>query len=255
MENPIKEMPLQLPPPRQCGKRKAGGVYLTVDSSPDGMPLEFFLLDPPAPLDMAAMGITPVGVHKVDRAGVIHVFDVVGEDNYPNTIDVIEEARRLGISRRAELFDYSDLTRNSRLILVHRRAMIENYPEMLREMTQNQLAKLTCPHKKHITPEFHKTHILPQMCGGLWWHDLEVESAKSEEESLAPPEKITRTLACGRKFEGWARPADFEPQYAYAAFASFPISRIEVVRENGEVPEKKKARLSKSQLEVKEVDE
>jgi hypothetical protein len=32
---------------RQCGYRKKGGAYLTVPTSEDGVPVEYFLVDPP----------------------------------------------------------------------------------------------------------------------------------------------------------------------------------------------------------------
>jgi hypothetical protein len=78
---------------RQCGYRKKGGVYPTVPTSEDGAPIEMSLLDPPLPIELDALGVAPRGVHLTEKEGVWHVFDVVGQDNYPNVCDVIVEAR------------------------------------------------------------------------------------------------------------------------------------------------------------------
>ena len=67
---------------RQCGYRKKGGAYLTVPTSEDGMPIEYFLLDPPRPVDLNALAIAPRGVHLIEKGGVWHVFDVIGQENY-----------------------------------------------------------------------------------------------------------------------------------------------------------------------------
>ena len=78
---------------RQCGYRKKGGAYLTVPTSGDGAPIEYFLVDPPQPVDLETLGIVPRGVHLIEKEGVWHVFDVVGQDSYPNVADLVEEAR------------------------------------------------------------------------------------------------------------------------------------------------------------------
>src|SRR5262245_30270640 len=114
---------------RQCGYRKKGGVYLSVPTSEDGLPIEYFLIDPPQPVELVALGLSPRGVHLVQKDGVWHVFDVVGQDNYPNVCDVVIEAKALGVSRRCELPDYSNLSSESRLVLVHQRAFIKNHRE------------------------------------------------------------------------------------------------------------------------------
>src|SRR5262249_38923290 len=76
---------------RQCGYRKKGGVYLTVPTSEDGAPIEYFLVDPPQPVELGALGIAPRGVHLIENEGVWHVFDVVGQESYPNVADFVEE--------------------------------------------------------------------------------------------------------------------------------------------------------------------
>jgi hypothetical protein len=147
---------------RQCGYRKKGGIYLTVLTSEDGAPIEYLLIDPPQPVDLDALGIVPRGVHLIEKEGVWHVFDVVGQDNYPNVCDVLEEGRVLGFSRRCELPDYSRLTRESRLVLIHQRAFIRNYREYLERFTEQEADDFKCPQRRH------RVKNLEEMCAGLW---------------------------------------------------------------------------------------
>lgn len=48
---------------RGCGKRKQGGCYLTVNTSPDGTPIECFIVDEPVKVDLAELGISPRGIY------------------------------------------------------------------------------------------------------------------------------------------------------------------------------------------------
>jgi hypothetical protein len=114
---------------RGCGIRQAGGIYLEVATSPFGMPLEHFLIDPPRLITPAAIGLTPIGVRGItDQHGVYHVVDWVGSEHYPKVGDFIDEAQQGGISRRCEGpgVDYSKITPESRLLLAHSRASFAN---------------------------------------------------------------------------------------------------------------------------------
>jgi hypothetical protein len=133
----------------------------------DGKPIEFFLLDPPLPVELDALGIGPRGVHLIEKEGVWHVFDVVGQENYPNVCDVIEEARYWGISRRCELLDYSLLTAESRLVLLHQRAFIRNFADYPPLFGEHERRDFRCPKNKHALDS------LEGMCAGLWRHDFE----------------------------------------------------------------------------------
>lgn len=153
---------------RECGYRDEGGVYAEVPKSRYGKPLEHFMTCYPVPIDAGeyrlnpkGMGVTLVDLPEdcltcggtgetvarhilvtdvMDVAGlcsecgglgkvpVTHIFDIVGQDNYPNVADFIEETRRRGVSRRLELSPegYARLTPRSRLIMLHKRACIFN---------------------------------------------------------------------------------------------------------------------------------
>src|SRR5262245_17822038 len=232
---------------RQCGYRKKGGVYLTVPTSEDGAPVEMFLLDPSQPVELDALGIAPCGVRLIEKEGVWHVFDVVGQDNYPNVCDVIEEARWLGVSRRCELLDYSRLTKESRLVLIHQRAFIKNYQEYPKHFTIQEANDFRCPYKHPRVDD------LDELCAGLWWHDV-VEGIKPGEESHRDP--VSRKLECGASYGCYAQPAEVKPEYQYAIFAIFPIGQIEVIEDaDDRTHEKKIERARKSEFPVSLVKE
>ncbi len=232
---------------RQCGYRKKGGVYLTVPTSEDGAPIEMFLLDPPQPIELDALGIAPRGVHLIEKEGVWHVFDVVGQESYPNVCDVIEEARYFGISRRCELLDYSRITADSRLVLIHQRAAIWNFMEYLEQFTEQERDDFRCPRMRHGVDD------LGAMCAGLWRHDL-VEGVEREEEGHR--DLLGRRLECGAMYYGYGRPAEVAPAYQYAIFAILPLGQIEVVEDpDDQSHEKKLERARKSGLPVSLVKE
>jgi hypothetical protein len=230
---------------RECGYRKKGGVYLTVPTADDGVPIDYFLIDPPQPVDLKALRIGPRGVHLVEKDGVWHVFDVVGQEKYPNVCDVIEEGRRLGISRRCELRNYSKLTAASRLVLIHQRAFIGNYPEYLKRFTQQEIDTFKCPRRRH------DINALEVMCAGFWWHDVVEGIERSEEDSRT---LVSRRLKCG-SYRCYERPVDVMPEYQYAIFAVLPV-RIEVITDpESRSHERKLEQTSRAGLPVTLVEE
>ncbi len=126
---------------RGCGgSRETGGVYMEVGSEDGGLPMCELIKDPVEFIDPKAIGLSPVGVKLIEINGVTHVFDWVGAKHYPNASDFIEEAIRLGISRRiSKKEDFSRLTAESRLILVHPKAFIEG----------GVFQEVPCPTGKH----------------------------------------------------------------------------------------------------------
>jgi hypothetical protein len=82
--------------------------------------------DPVEVFDPAEIGLSAVGVKIIEVDGVYHVFDWVGASHYPNAADFLEEAVRLGLSRRiSKTADFEKLDSRSRLVLVHPKAYIE----------------------------------------------------------------------------------------------------------------------------------
>ena len=114
-----------------CGAREPGGAYLAVPLGPGGSPVEAFLIDPPVAVDAQALGLAAVGTTMIERdGGVTHVLDVVGREHYPTVAGFVDEARRLGISRRiSKTAAFGRLTPDSRLLVLHPHALIANAAE------------------------------------------------------------------------------------------------------------------------------
>jgi len=240
---------------RQCGTRKKGGAYAEAASGPDGMPLEYFIVDPPIPVDLAELGIAPRGVHMVPRDGIWHIFDCVGADLYPDVPDVIEEGRVMGFSRRCELVDYSRITKDSRIVLLHKRGMDHNYPALVQAMTDEQRHEFECPietwqslvdRRLRDPQRIHKIDDLKEMCAGLWYHDLtdveEVtdETAGKTNDFLQRAGTHIRKLECGGNYYGWTRPEGVEPDYQYAIIMSLPLGRLVVINDPDDNTHQKK---------------
>lgn len=57
-----------IPVTRGCSPRKSGGVYFETGISDKGQPVEYFLCDPPVPVD--DWHLSPVGVQLIERNGI-----------------------------------------------------------------------------------------------------------------------------------------------------------------------------------------
>lgn len=225
---------------RGCGTRKKGGVYWEVGMGPDGMPLEHFLIDPPTPLPEEYQGMSRQGVttYTDPKTGVTHVLDWVGEEHYPNVMDFTEEVRRFGLSRRIpKNFDFSLITEKSRILLIHRRAIIRNcyeYP-----------APDTCPKQyANHTPEADPDNYNPRrFCIGHWRMDLTIPEGEGGEVGGEAAEglhrehegktwKYAERRCPSFNYAGFMRPDEVEPTYTPGIFASFPCGRLVVVKDD-----------------------
>lgn len=241
---------------RECGERVAGGIYIVTDLVPagQGRELEHFIIDPPVPVDTAAMGISDIGQYLIPSQGgeVYHILDVVGQESYPNPCDALEEIRAVGLSRRASPnLDFEKLDHHSRIYLLHRRGLFETteawyangrvlraagyrsnagpqfFPSVLRE---DDIQTPYCP--RWIATG--QTHSDGAFCAGLWWENLDLKTPGAEPvfDPAAPYRAYTRQLACGRTYNAARPPDEVKPQYTTAMIASFPISKISVIRDN-----------------------
>lgn len=111
---------------RRCGFRIAGGVYLQFDVrghvDAERYPeLTQYVMRPEIPVDVQALGISPVGVTMIERNGIHHIIDWVGEQHYATPEEFMDEVLRMGLSRRVpHTLDLGLLCEDSRLMLVHR---------------------------------------------------------------------------------------------------------------------------------------
>jgi hypothetical protein len=146
---------------RGCGYRQPGGAYFAVPLGPGGRPVEEFLIDPPVVItEPARLGLAAVGVALIERDGISHVVDLVGREHYPTVASFIDEARALGISRRApRTIEFSRIAPQSRLLLAHAHADIANAAEF------PCAEPCPCRVPEHLATGF------SDMCARLWWHE------------------------------------------------------------------------------------
>lgn len=195
---------------RACGRRVAGGVYWECGLDPLGAPLVTFLIDPPIALP-PTLGVTPRGVSLIESGGVTHVVDWVGAQSYPNVLDVVREVGALGLSRRLpRTLDFARLTSQSRILLVHGRARVEN---------AHAYGPFRCPTRRHEPGT--------DACIGVWGEDVEEGEPVGDDED-ASSRAVLRTLP-SVTYHARCRPPDVVPAYTPAFFASFPASRLVVV--------------------------
>lgn len=233
---------------RGCGaSRSAAGIYACCGTDTDGMPIEHFIVDPPIRLDFAAMGVTPRGVHLFeDKNGVTHIMDWVGSEHYKNVADYVEETRRYGASRRlSPTLDYSRLTPESRLLLIHARAWVGNMAEY---------GYWNCP--KRI--EEHDSEIASPdykfCCAGVWHEDVEGGEVVEMHGHRISARTVTRKMP-SFSYVARCRPDGVIPSYEPAIFLRLPITRLEVVKSEDGRHTKSEEAARKSRLDVSLEDE
>jgi hypothetical protein len=219
-------------PTRLCGAtRVAGGIYwefgrwIAIQSvNPETRSLvrderlQMLVLDPPVEIDVAAIGLTAIDVKMIERNGVYHILDWVGENHYPNVADFVEEAIAIGVSRRIpSTINLSLLSAASRLLLVHKRAWIGHRVGMPE-------ARPDCP-TRNDTHEPPYSTGMTEMCVRRWWHDI-----LGGTRVVPGRHEVMRALPCGHSYEGIE--IDGVPRMRRPAiFAALPLDRLAVVRD------------------------
>lgn len=283
---------------RGCGTRVKGGVYLECPLSPDGLPLEHFLVDPPRVVEPALIGITPLGVKLVSqkrpcpncREGlqqvgpdprhvepcvtcngeggwlVYHILDWVGSDSYPNVADFVEEVRRLGLSRRlSRTLDFSLLTAESQIVLVHARAFIENHAGFYAALSAElgtmatRCPKLLDDHGWDVSDHddcLGCPAAPEEMCAGLWWEDVEhgepppAARRGDHDYGISAGRSVVRRMP-SFQYDARRRPAGVKLEYLPAVFLRLPAKRLVVINDpEGGEHEQSLAAASRSSLPV-----
>ncbi|MFA5376733.1 MAG: hypothetical protein WC455_13375 [Dehalococcoidia bacterium] len=212
---------------RGCGTRKPGGLYLCCGTSPDGQPVEHFLIDPAVPLDVEPFR-TP---RLFEKNGLNHALVYIGEEFYSSVPKFIDETRMMGVSRRIPAnFPIDKLREGSTMMMVHRRAVLsdcDKYKEVLE----------TC-----------KLRVVD------WW------CPKGRAEHRNPPEPPARIEQClgtlwplSNELVDVCAPFD----YRTGVFAAFPITHIDYVKVPGQdgVPRDIAARAQGTDLHLNAVEE
>lgn len=217
---------------RGCGERVAGGLYVECGMSPFGRPVEHFLIDPPIPIDAAALGVSPRGVTIARMPGgpgeppIPTVIDWVGSQHYPNVADFVEEVRRFGLSRRIpRTAEFAKLGARSQILLLHARAIVADpAPYWAGARGRVWTDAVHCPRRRD--PHVASQSPLP-MCAGIWWRDIE---GGVQIEPETQPGVVRRSLP-SFSYVARSRPADAHPRYALGAFARFPLTRIVAIED------------------------
>lgn len=221
--------------PRGCGTRTAGGCYLECGTGYGGRPLEFFLSDPPIPMTCD----TKVGVELIERGGVVHVMDWIGEQHYPHAADFLEEGRRLGFSRRIpRTLDLSRLTAESRILVVHAHGLVVNHqalrpfmPEPYNEAydehgIRKSAHKHHCGHLEQTAiPAHYKPHLRKNACT----RDLWTLPPAARVEDGTPPRYLREFASVSYEVFPLAPDAP-APETTSALVASLPITNVSVVK-------------------------
>jgi hypothetical protein len=243
---------------RGCGVRVKGGIYAEITLEEVGVRFEAGIVDPPIPVDPDSLGLTHRGVQFIDVKDADGqtwpvIIDWVGMGDYPNVLDFLEEGRRFGISRRLpSSLDFSQVSADVQLLLVHSRAHMNNPEEYWPYVNEDQDGLVWCPKsiQAHREPE-HRNQ--GKMCASLWWEDV-VYGVKVEPDGNS--RVVKRTMP---SFQYMARssPITAKGSYSPAVFFRYRISRIVVIRDHlGGTHEKSLTRaVAASGIPVDLVDE
>jgi hypothetical protein len=121
--------------------------------------------------------------------------------------------------------DYSVLTPESRLVLLHPCGYITNWADY--NPMQDTCIKLSAGVQ---APPGHPTvldqHCRETMCAGLHWESLAggIDQPQHGERAVKMP------LASGEEYTGWRSPDGVTPQYQPAIIATFKPTRLVVVQ-------------------------
>jgi len=219
---------------RGCGERVENALYVCVETSPFGVPIDHFLIDPVVPWEGGVLR-SPLLVK--DGNGISHIVLSVGSKFYPFVPDYVEEARIQGISKRLpKNFDPKPLTpKTSKFLLTHSRAI----PRFKYEATAS------CP---KIKDENH------ECIGALWpLSSLEDMGVKHSVELNGDGLAICKTPSVAYQV---AVPSSPEYRgmgslpYSSGIFLGFPFFHFEWVNKDEKIPPELKKRFEGWELRV-----
>lgn len=208
---------------RLCGgSREEGCAYSVLATSPFGTPLEDFMICPPIPIDLQAMGFSSQGMNLFqDSEGTYHILDVVGVDHYPTVPDFIEEGVTGGFSR---LFPKPQLAAaiplldpiKSRHYLAHAMAVIENPAELYLSMLDDTRWSGECPKEfvDHIPEVYERKEGQVSSCLANLWQCIK---PRKDEELFENERYFWRSKVYGN-FKAAVAPDKYNPDYTYGIF-------------------------------------
>jgi len=223
---------------RGCGTRSENTLYVCVDTSPFGRPIDHFLIDPPKPWDGPQLR-SPMLYHSESLVAYQLVMGI-GTKYYPFVPDFVEEARIMGVSKRIPLnYDLSKLTLGlSGLLLIHPRA-IPLFPYAVEEpCRRGQKHEGLCIY--HLWPLSSttslKNHFIPR------------EDLKAYKPVRVRTPSVTYTVGRAHHPDGslMLYPQSRLPPYQPGFILYFPKIHFEYVSSQGEVPKEIERKLDES---------
>lgn len=229
---------------RACGNRVAGGIYATVGLGLSGHPIECFLTDLPRDVPWQEMGLSEIGVHAIrdQKTGIVNLWDIIGRNYYPFVADFIEEARRLGISRRVpSSLPWHQIDSRSRLILLHSRAVIRNAADYAdREPVVTSPHAHTpgwreCPnrtsfeHCRRARPKHQGRPLagtFDNACARFWWQDVDADLGHPGGGGT-----VHRQVCETVRYRAVGRDGRIRPVYRTGTIGVFPITNLTVIRD------------------------
>jgi len=235
---------------RGCGFRRQNGLYVCVDSSPLGYPIEYFIQDPAIPWKGAKVLRAPMLIE--DRHGINHLALGIGAKYYPYPADFLEECRVLGVSKQIPRnFPFGKLTYGkSKLILIHPRAipLFEYKTRHFCLAKRKERAKPGQPSRlvsrDEIEHELVESRGLKHECLGATYSLGLLDSVKKvhEVEPMTEGWAKVRTPSC--RYE---HPLPYEPEelgkWKHGVIAIFPRFKFTFVNKRGKYPKELRKKI------------
>ncbi len=254
---------------RGCGWRVGGGAYIIEKSfkgENDEMARKVIMSMIPCPviyIEPESLGLSDIGMKILpDANGTYHLWDIVGTGDYPYPSDFIEEAIRMGISRRIpqSLMQSEDFKKlrgdsnpvySSRHIMVHRRAIIVEMDELYKQRTYRCAERGHGPACPQGIPEHDHGERTYEMCAALWWeavgHSHEFPTTNDPRKRLVSVPRNWKAMNLefpSLTYWGDCFPAQVpNPTFLPGVILSVPIEGIEVIEDVS--PEKKHEKVTR----------
>lgn len=226
---------------RGCGSRTEGGLYLCVDCSDKGQPVEYFLIDPVITWSGKNLRAPQLVESKLNK-GVFNIVLGIGKEHYPFIPDFVEEGRLMGFSKRIPRdFPIDKLTpHKSRIFLVHPRAIPKFKYSVSKSVHCNVDKVHKCVHSLWSLSALHdlKGHEVE------WKEKLAQVSTPSVNYAVPPPDSPKFSVEPEERFE-----------YDSGIFMSLPIGHFEYVSKKKKMPKSLRERVEKTDWGLKVVGE
>lgn len=185
-------------------------------------------------------------LERQDNSGTFDVFDRIGVEHYPNVADFFEEFKHMGLSRRIKRDSrFERLTAQSRIYLIHPRAIITNAYDYYRALANEYIdysgahpwyCRCNIQGHERFVQQVGDNYITPDgwpCCVSLWYDDIQGGALLNDPDQ---PPRLTEREIGDTTYYGYKRPAGVTPQYAEGIFLGLPIHRFDVIADpvNGE---------------------